>query len=177
MQPMDNKARPKVHVGSYAPSRMDEWTSLDIETVTTEPTKPEDDGLTGLSTDAATLQSEFEGRPTHLDEVKQRHLEVLVTAGMLPESGLADVHPERALSWVVNSINGRLNPDGLTIPLLGSSLENVQLKTKVTDEATVVMLTVEDGEHPELVRELPLPLGAASTLEATFHQGRLHLRW
>ena len=100
-----------------------------------------------------------------------------MTAGMLPETGLAAQHPERALSWVVNSINGRVNPDGLTIPLLGAELQQIQLKTKHTEETTLVQLRVEDGELPPLVRELPLPAEAASSLQATFVDGQLHLRW
>jgi hypothetical protein len=164
-------------VGSHAPCRMDEWTSLDVKTATSAESEAENEVMTGLGIDAPALQAAFENRPSHLDEVKQRHLEVLVTAGMLPETGLADVHPDRALAWVVEGINGRVAPDGLTIPLLGTSPEQVHVKTKITEEATMVQLTVEDGEHPDLVRHLPLPTNAATTLEATFSDGRLHLRW
>ena len=106
-----------------------------------------------------------------------RHTEVLVTAGMLPETGLAERHPERALAWVVQSINGRVDPDGLTIPLLGTQEEAVQLHVKETEEATVVKLDVQDTEGPNLVRELPLPVGVAATLTAGFSNGRLTLRW
>ena len=174
---MKSELSPKVHLGSSGPAVMDEWTSLAIENEKTHDGAAQEAVMTGLTPEAASLQAAFDARPSHLDEVKQRHLEVLVTAGMLPETGLAEVHPERALAWVVDGINGRVNPDGLTIPLLGALPEHVHLKTKVTEEATLVHLTVQDGEHPDLVRELPLPLDAASTLEATFNEGRLHLRW
>ena len=156
---------------------MDEWKPLDLTTEITDhevvdPAAPE-----GLDTDAASLQAHFEASNDHLMEVRQRHTEVLVTAGMLPESGLAEHLPERALAWVVESINGRMNPDGLTIPLLGTNETAIQLHVKETEEATLVRLDIEDSEGPDLVRELPLPIEAAATLAANYSHGRLTLRW
>ena len=168
---------PKVHVGSSVPFSMDDWTPLDIETPTSSTDEALEVNFEGLSVDASALQARFEQDETHLDEVKQRHLEVLVTAGMLPETGLAANHPERALSWVLSTINGRIDPDGLTIPLLGTTPDRVNLQTKVTDNETLVQLNIEDGDLPALVRDLPLPLEAAETLQATFVEGHLHLRW
>ena len=49
---------------------------------------------------------------------------------------LADRHPERALAWVVESINGRVDPDGLSIPLLGTNQDAIQLQVKTTEDAT-----------------------------------------
>ena len=156
---------------------MDEWKPLDLTTENmdhevAEPAVPE-----GLETDAASLQAHFEASNDHLMDVRQRHAEVLVTAGMLPESGLAEHLPERALAWVVEGINGRINPDGLTIPLLGTNETAIQLHVKETEEATLVRLDIEDSEGPNLIRELPLPTEAASTLAANYSQGRLTLRW
>ena len=168
---------PKVHVGSSVPISMDDWRPLDIETDSEGSVEPLEVELQGLGVDASTLQAHFDQDQSHLDEVKQRHLEVLVTAGMLPETGLAANHPERALSWMVSGINGRVNPDGLTIPLLGTTPDQVHLQTKVTDNETLVQLNVNDGDMPDLVRNLPLPLEAADTLQATFVDGHLHLRW
>ena len=164
-------------MGSACATRMEEWKPLDI--ATDEPLSEERPQPTneGLQTDALTLQANFETTANHLEEVRLRHTEVLVTAGMLPETGLAEQHPERALAWVVNGINGRLNPDGLTIPLLGAEEKAIQLHVKETEEATVVKLDVQDTEGPNLVRELPLPVGVASTLSAGFSNGRLTLRW
>ena len=172
-----NESRPKVHVGSSNPKRMEDWKPLDFTgdeeaVVGEQPPMPE-----GLETDAATLQALFESSNDHLADVRQRHTEVLITAGMLPESGLAEHHPERALAWVVEGINGRLNPDGLTVPLLGTHEDAIQLHVKQTEEATLVRLDIEDSEGPNLVRELPLPAEAASTLAANFTNGRLTLRW
>ena len=164
-------------MGSLIPKSMDDWLHMEIDT--TPPVNEEhlEASLDGLEVEASMLQAQFDSSSLHLEEVRQRHAEVLVTAGMLPETGLAAQHPERALSWVVNSINGRVNPDGLTIPLLGAELQQIQLKTKHTEETTLVQLRVEAGELPPLVRELPLPAEAASSLQATFVDGQLHLRW
>ena len=156
---------------------MDEWKPLDLTTEDMSlealtPSVPE-----GLETDATSLQAHFEVANNHLTDVRQRHTEVLVTAGMLPESGLAERLPERALEWVVKGINGRVNPDGLTIPLLGTTEAAIQLHVKHTEEATLVRLDIEDTEGPNLVRELPLPTEAASTLAANYSNGRLTLRW
>jgi hypothetical protein len=164
-------------VGSLLANSMDEWKPLDIATSSEGSQPPLTPETSGLQADAATLQAEFESIPNHLTEVKQRHMEVLVTAGMLPETGLAEVHPERALEWVLNGINGRLNPDGLTIPLLGAQPDQVHLQTKTTEEGTVVQLSIEDGDALPLVRDLPLPAEAGEHLQASFIDGHLHLRW
>ena len=155
---------------------MDEWQPLDMAT-DDAPVAPLAPATDGLSTEAAELQAAFETNSTHLDEVRARHMEVLVTAGMLPETGLSERHPERALAWVVEGINGRLDPDGLSIPLLGTNEEAIQLHVKATDEATLVKLDIDDSKGAPLVREFPLPADANATLQATFSQGRLHLRW
>ena len=65
---------------------MEDWKPLDFTgdeeaVVGEQPPMPE-----GLETDAATLQALFESSNDHLADVRQRHTEVLITAGMLPES-------------------------------------------------------------------------------------------
>jgi len=157
-------------------TRMDEWQPLDMTTEDATPL-PLEPAVDGLSTDASNLQAAFETTSTHLDEVRARHTEVLVTAGMLPETGLSERHPERALAWIVQGINGRVDPDGLTIPLLGTHEEAIQLHVKTTEDATLVKLNIHDPNGDPLVRELPLPVEANTTLKATFSRGRLHLRW
>ena len=156
---------------------MVEWEVLEISTEESPSEQPQGASLDGLQTDAAHLQADFETSSGHLSEVRQRHTEVLVTAGMLPETGLAELHPERPLAWIVRGINGRMNPDGLTIPLLGTTEEAIQLHVKHTEEATLVKLDIEDPEGPNLVREFPLPSDASGTLTADFSHGRLSLRW
>ena len=61
--------------------------------------------------------------------------------------------------------------------MLGTTPDRVILQTKVTDNQTLVQLNIDDGDLPALVRDLPLPLEAAETLQATFVEGHLHLRW
>ena len=156
---------------------MDDWVALDIEVKEGASSGTKTPSIDGLRADAATLQAHFDTHVDHLEEVRQRHTEVLITAGMLPEAGLAEHHPERALAWVVEGINGRLNPDGLSIPLLGTDEKAVQLHVKQTQDATLVKLDVEDPEGPNLVRELPLPNDASASLTATFTEGHLVLRW
>lgn len=168
--------RPKVHVGSSVANGMDDWKDLEILTQNDALVEVEaaQDGLTSEPTQ---LHAQFEMSSEHLDEVRHRHTEVLVTAGMLPESNLAQTQPERALAWMVNSLNGRLNPHGLSIPLLGTSLEKIMLKSKTTEDATLVQLNVSEGEFEPLVKEFPLPQEASASLTATFLDGRLHISW
>ena len=80
---------------------MDEWKPLDLTTENMDhealaPVVPE-----GLETDAASLQAHFESANNHLMDVRQRHAEVLVTAGMLPESGWRSTFPSVLLrGWL-----------------------------------------------------------------------------
>ena len=169
---------PKVHVGSLDVLAMDDWKPLAIE-----PVDGPIDGVAhpeitdGLNADAATLQAAFEATSTHLDDVRQRHEQVLITAGMLPETDVANRLPERALDWVVSGLNGRVNPDGLSIPLLGAHLEDVHLEVNTTENATTVRLRVDEEGHDSLTREMTLPEGVNSTLMARWVNGHLHLRW
>jgi len=156
---------------------MDDWNELPLTTVEEEGNLPQQTPPQGLEVEASTLKAAFEHDSPHLNEVRERHIEVLATAGMLPETALASHTPERALSWLVSTINGRLHPDGLTIPLLGAQPDAIVLRSKQTDDATLVRLTVADGDETPLVRELPLPLEASGELTATLVNGYLHLRW
>ena len=164
-------------MGSSAPWVMDEWTPVDIEEANEAPPFAEGVETHGLSVDAATLQASFEGEAAHLVEVRQRHEAVLVTAGMIPEHALAATQPERALTWVVQGLNGRIHPDGLTIPLLGSALEHVNLTTSTEGETATVRLTVSEDGHEPLVRDMNLPEKAINGFTATWVNGHLHLRW
>ena len=40
-----------------------------------------------------------------------------------------------------------------------------------------IILLLDDGDLPPLVKEIPLPKEASSNLTAEFSNGRLHLRW
>jgi hypothetical protein len=167
----------KVHVGSSVLGGMDGWTPLEIEEASEAPGLDQSLTTDGLGVDAATLQASFDAETTHLDEVRQRHEAVLVTAGMIPEHALAATHPERALTWVVQGLNGRVHPDGLSIPLLGSALEQVNLTASTDGETATVRLTIREEGHEPLVRDMNLPEGALERLTATWVNGHLHLRW
>ena len=163
-------------MGSSCPNGMDEWKELEILTQNDALVEVEE-AHDGLMSEPSQLHAQFEMSSEHLDEVRHRHSEVLVTAGMLPEGNLAQTQPERALAWMVNSLNGRLNPHGLSIPMLGTNLEKIMLKAKTTEDATLVQLNVAEGEFEPLVKEFPLPQEASASLTATLLDGRLHLTW
>ena len=100
---------------------MTEW-----ELVNLSDSKPETIVEDLSNTDAGGLESEVENLHTnfwqeanHLKEVENRHLQVLVSSGMIPEEHIANTEPSRKLDWFVNELNGRINPDGLSIPLKG----------------------------------------------------------
>ena len=122
------------------------------------------------------LHANFHDKASHLGEVQTMHEQVLVSAGMLPESHLAEAQPERQLKWMVEALHGKVNPDGLTIPLLGVTANDVELFLNNEGETTVLKLVVSDGDNDPLERELPLP-DALGPISANYINGRLHLRW
>ena len=90
--------------------------------------------------------------------------------------GFAEVQPDRQLKWMVEALHGSVNPDGLTIPLLGVTAKDVVLFTKKEGEITRLKLVIADGDNEPLEREMPLP-EAVQGLSANYVNGRLHLRW
>ena len=163
---------------AHNPHRMATWEPLAVGTDPTQVTpgemKPKTTG--DLTASVESLHSEFHQLADHLGEVQTMHEQVLVSAGMLPESHLAEVQPERQLKWMVEALHGSVNPDGLTIPLLGVTAKDVVLFTKKEGEITHLKLVIADGENEPLEREMPLP-EAADGLSANYVNGRLHLRW
>lgn len=77
---------------------------------------------------------------------------------------------------MVEALHGKVNPDGLTIPLLGVTAEDVQLYTKQQGEVTLVKLVVHDGDNDPLEREMPLS-NLSEEITAHYMNGRLYLRW
>lgn len=163
---------------AHYPHRMATWESLPVGTDHTQVTPGEIDtqGVIGLTAEVEQLHAEFHQQAHHLNEVQSMHEEVLVSAGMLPETHMAEVHPDRQLKWMVEALHGKVNPDGLTIPLLGVSAEDVALFTKKDGERTMLKLVVQDGDNEPLEREMPLP-EADTEVSANYINGRLHLRW
>jgi hypothetical protein len=108
--------------------------------------------------------------------VQMNHQQVMVAAGMTPESHLAEVAPERQLAWMVEQLHGTVNPDGLTIPLHGAKGSDIEVSTLQDEAHRKLRLVVKEAEHDDLLRVVPLPADAGE-VKAHFMNGRLHLRW
>ena len=106
----------------------------------------------GLAVTPEQLHSEFHVNAEHLSEVEQRHKQVLVTSGMIPEENLSWNEPSLSLKWMVEELNGRVNPDGLSIPLMGVDLEDFQLSSKIDDQNHNIKISINHGENESLER-------------------------
>lgn len=159
---------------------MTEW-----ELVNLSDSKPETIVEDLSNTDAGDLESEVENLHTnfwqeanHLKEVENRHLQVLVSSGMIPEEHIANTEPSRKLDWFVNELNGRINPDGLSIPLKGLEIDDIEIYQMKTDEDTQIKLKFIEKDGQELERVLNIPSdNSESAIQANFFNNRLYLRW
>jgi len=135
-------------------------------------------GSNGLSTTPELLHADFNSNAHHLSDVQSQHEQVLVTAGMIPEEHIAHVEPSMKLEWMVNELNGRINPDGLTIPLLGVEQTQVELYSRQIDNSIVLKLKITEDDGDTLERELTAPEGVSiDNLTASLVNNRLKLRW
>ena len=135
-------------------------------------------GSNGLSTTPELLHADFNSDAHHLSDVQSQHKQVLVTAGMIPEEHIAHVEPSMKLEWMVNELNGRINPDGLTIPLLGVKQDQVELYSRQIDNSIVLKLKITEDDGDILERELTAPEGVSiANLTASLVNNRLNLRW
>ena len=135
-------------------------------------------GSNGLSTKPELLHADFNSDAHHLSDVQSQHKQVLVTAGMIPEEHIAHVEPSMKLEWMVNELNGRINPDGLTIPLLGVEQDQVELYSRQIDNSIVLKLKITEDDGDTLERELTAPEGVSiDNLTASLANNRLYLRW
>ena len=150
---------------------MSGWKRLAFTEDTEEKTKEEHLSLTPQS-----LHQEFHDKADHLHEVQAMHTHVLVQAGMLPETHLAEVDPSQRLDWVVQELHGMRDPDGLTIPMKGVSAEDVEINIMNADSETNVKITIHENGHQPLERILPLK-GENLDIQAHFVNGQLRLRW
>lgn len=150
---------------------MSEWKRLDLTEY-----KKDDTALPDLSSAPQTLHQEFHQEAGHLHEVRAMHTHVLVQAGMLPETHLADVEPSQRLDWVVQELHGMRDPDGLTIPLKGVTSDDVEISIMNNDSETSVKVTVHEEGHESFERILPLT-GENLEVKAHFVDGHLRLRW
>ena len=163
---------------AHNPNSMASWKPLDVDTETGPvlPLQDEVANIDGLNSSVEALHASFHDAADHLNEVQSMHPQVLISAGMLPESHLAETEPTRQLKWMVEALHGTINPDGLTIPLLGVTAEDVAVFTKKEGESTLLRLVISDGENEPLEREMPLP-DSSEDIRAHYINGRLHLRW
>jgi len=139
---------------------MEEWEEVEIETVSD-----------GLDASPSELHAAFEMSGDHLSEVRDRHTMMLVTSGELPETHMAEIAPDRRLDWVIDELNGRRHSDGLSIPLHGAEMENIDLTKGELDGHSTLKLKVGTFE-----RKLPLPADIEN-IKANFTDGILNIRW
>ena len=159
---------------------MSDWELVDISA-----TKPESSiedevevNQDGLVRDVESLHSEFWRDAPHLAEVENRHIQVLVSAGMIPEEHIAATEPTRKLSWFVDELNGRVDPDGLSIPVKGLNIDDIIIHKKTKDDGVVIKLSFVEKDGQGLQRELNLDSNPADfDFQANFYNNRLYLRW
>ena len=132
----------------------------------------------GLESDVQNLHTNFWKDADHLTEVEDRHLQVLVSSGMIPEDHIASTEPSRKLDWFVKELNGRINPDGLSIPLKGLEIDDIEIYQKTSDDETVIKLNLTEKDGQELERIMNIPNDSPEfNLQANFFNNRLYLRW
>ena len=132
----------------------------------------------GLESDVQNLHTNFWNDADHLTEVEDRHLQVLVSSGMIPEDHIASTEPSRKLDWFVKELNGRINPDGLSIPLKGLEIDDIEIYQKTTDDETVIKLNLTEKDGQELERIMNIPNDSPEfNIQANFFNNRLYLRW
>tara|TARA_B100000965_G_scaffold406307_1_gene444538 strand:- start:34 stop:513 length:480 start_codon:yes stop_codon:yes gene_type:complete len=132
----------------------------------------------GLDSDVQNLHNNFWKDADHLTEVEDRHLQVLVSSGMIPEDHIASTEPSRKLDWFVKELNGRLNPDGLSIPLKGLEIEDIEIYQKTSDNESVIKLNLTEKDGQELERIMNIPNDSPEfNIQANFFNNRLYLRW
>ena len=163
---------------THHPSTMSAWEHVEIQTSSSEfeDVKELHASPFGLDAQPEQLHADFQVQTDHLSVVQMNHRQVLVAAGMIPESHLAEVAPERQLTWMVKELHGTVNPDGLMIPLHGANKGDIEVSTLQENAQRKLRLVVKEAEHEDLLRVMPLPVEAGE-VKAHFINGRLHLRW
>ncbi|MDP6333809.1 MAG: hypothetical protein QF479_04160 [Candidatus Poseidoniaceae archaeon] len=159
---------------------MASWENLDInlDSNLIEDIEDEFVDTTGLTISPKSLHSEFHVGAQHLKEVEMRHKQVLVTAGMIPEEHISTVEPDMSLKWMVEELNGRMNPDGLSIPLMGVDLGDFQILFNDDERHINVKLSIKDGQTESFERTFNIPKDSMKNeVSAHFINNRLYLRW
>ena len=159
---------------------MTDWELVDIFDDKPELIVEEIDNLdtSGLQSEVQNLHSNFWQEANHLKEVEERHLQVLVSSGMIPEDHIANTEPSRKLDWFVSELNGRVNPDGLSIPLKGLEIGDIEIHQMKNDDDVQIKLKLTEKDGQELERVFNVPNDSSgSNIRANFFNNRLHLRW
>ena len=159
---------------------MTDWELVDIFDDKPELIVEEIDELDtgGLQSEVQDLHSNFWQEANHLKEVENRHLQVLVSSGMIPEDHISNTEPSRKLDWFVSELNGRVNPDGLSIPLKGLEIGDIEIHQMKNDDDVQIKLKLTEKDGQELERVFNLPNDSSdSSVQANFFNNRLYLRW
>ena len=159
---------------------MTDWELVDIFDDKPELIVEEIDELDtgGLQSEVQDLHSNFWQEANHLKEVENRHLQVLVSSGMIPEDHISNTDPSRKLDWFVIELNGRVNPDGLSIPLKGLEIGDIEIHQMKNDDDVQIKLKLTEKDGQELERVFNLPNDSSdSSVQANFFNNRLYLRW
>ena len=159
---------------------MTDWELVDIFDDKPELIVEEIDNLDsgGLQSEVQNLHSNFWQEANHLKEVEDQHMQVLVSSGMIPEEHIANTEPSRKLDWFVSELNGRVNPDGLSIPLKGLDIGDIEIHQMKNDNDTQIRLKLTEKDGQELERVLNITSdNSESAIQANFFNNRLYLRW
>ena len=159
---------------------MTDWELVDIFDDKPELIVEEIDELDtgGLQSEVQDLHSNFWQEANHLKEVENRHLQVLVSSGMIPEDHISNTEPSRKLDWFVSELNGRVNPDGLSIPLKGLEIGDIEIHQMKNDDDVQIKLKLTEKDGQELERVFNVPNDSSgSNIRANFFNNRLYLRW
>ena len=155
---------------------MTDWELVDIFDDKPELIVEEIDNLDtgGLQSEVQNLHSNFWQEANHLKEVEERHLQVLISSGMIPEDHIANTEPSRKLDWFVSELNGRVNPDGLSIPLKGLEIGDIEIHQMKNDDDVQVKLKLTEKDGQELERVFNVPNDSSgSNIRANFFNNRL----
>lgn len=156
---------------------MNEWKEIEISQTldNDESSSQSEDSPDHIHLPAEQKFNEFIQQSPHLNEVRSRHHQVLVAAGLQPESHILQQNPDMALQWFVDELNGEFTTDGLELPMHGMTLEHIKLETTQLDEGYVLgrlRLEIDDGS---LERTFPVPKEGIRNV--SFVNGFLRLRW
>ena len=79
---------------------------------------------------------------------------------------------------MIEELNGRVDPDGLSIPVKGLDIEDITIHKMTKDDETVIKLNFIEKDGQELQRELTIDSNSEDfNFQANFYNNRLYLRW